>query len=157
MTAPDAPTLISLVDEPIDVQAVYAALTHPTCGAVNLFVGTTRDHHERRPVAELAYEAYRPMALQELQALADEARQRFPEVVGIALVHRLGQVPVAEASVVAGVSSAHRGVAFEASEWVMNTLKARVPIWKKESYRDGGAPQWVANKEALSKTKEPRS
>lgn len=151
------PTQIELVEGPIDIAAVYAALTHPTCGAVNLFVGTTRDHHDERPVEELSYEAYGPMATRELTRLAEETRARFPDVVGVALVHRLGRVPVTEASVVAGVSSAHRGVAFEASQWVMDALKARVPIWKKETYRDGGAPQWVANKEALSPTKEPRS
>lgn len=143
-TAP--PTLVLLVDEAIDLGAVHEAVRSPACGAVCTFVGTSREVHDGRPVARLEYEAYRPMALVELRRLADEVRERFPAAHGVALVHRLGAVPLAEASVAVAVSTAHRDQAFQACRWAIDALKARVPIWKRESYRDGGDPRWVDNK-----------
>jgi molybdopterin synthase catalytic subunit len=141
----DPTTLVLLVDDPIDLGAVHEAVRARSCGAVCTFVGTSRDVHEGRPVARLEYEAYRPMAEKELRSLADEVRQRFPGAHGVALVHRLGSVPLAEASVAVAVSTAHRDEAFRACRWAIDELKRRVPIWKRESYRDGSAPQWVAN------------
>lgn len=141
----DPTTLVLLVDEAIDLVAVFDAVRAPACGAVCTFVGTSRDMHEGRPVAWLEYEAYRPMAEQELRKLADEVRTRFPGAHGVALVHRLGAVPLAEASVAVAVSTAHRDEAFRACRWAIDALKQRIPIWKRESYKDGGPPRWVAN------------
>lgn len=142
------PELVQLVHAPIDLAAVTGAVTDRRCGAVCAFVGTAREVHEGRPVAELAYEAYEPMAARALRGLAAEVRARFPAVVGLALVHRLGAVPLTEAAVAVAVSTPHRREAFAACQFAMDELKARVPIWKKESYRDGTAPRWVENAES---------
>ncbi|MCE9627890.1 MAG: molybdenum cofactor biosynthesis protein MoaE [Candidatus Eisenbacteria bacterium] len=133
--------MAELTHAPIDVAPLLAAAARPECGAVNLFLGTTRDHHEGRSVLRLEYEAHEGMALAALRVLEDEARTRF-ELAHVVVVHRLGVVPVAEASVAVVVSTPHRAPAFEASRWIMDELKRRVPIWKKEHFADGGA-EWV--------------
>jgi molybdopterin synthase catalytic subunit len=126
----------------IDVAPLLAAAARPQCGAVNLFLGTTRDHHGGRHVVRLEYEAHEGMALAALAALERTACERFT-LAHCHIVHRLGDVPVTEASVAVVVSSAHRAAAFEASRWIMDELKRTVPIWKKEFFADGGA-HWVA-------------
>jgi len=129
--------MASLVDGPIDVPGLLAAAARPECGAIALFLGTTRDHHEGREVARLAYEAYDPMALAALDVLEREAMSRYA-VRSCSIVHRLGEVPLAEPSVAVVVTAAHRGPAFDACRWVMDELKRTVPIWKKEFYAEGG-------------------
>jgi molybdopterin synthase catalytic subunit len=131
-----------LVRGAIDVAALLAAAARPACGAVNLFLGTTRDHHQGRRVLRLEYEAYERMALESLAALERAAAERFG-LAHCAVVHRLGEVPVTEASVAVVTSAPHRGEAFEAARWVMDELKRNVPIWKKEHF-DGGGAEWVA-------------
>ena len=126
----------------IEVAALIAAAARPECGAVNLFLGTTRDHHDGRRVVRLEYEAYQGMALDALAALERTACERFA-LAHCAVVHRLGEVPVGEASVAVVVSSPHRAAAFDAARWLMDELKRTVPIWKKE-YFAGGEAEWVA-------------
>ena len=126
----------------IDVTPLLAAAARPECGAVNLFLGTTRDHHEGRHVLRLEYEAYERMALGALDALERSACERFA-LAHCAVVHRLGEVPVGEASVAVVMSSPHRAAAFDAARWLMDELKRTVPIWKKE-YFAGGDAEWVA-------------
>lgn len=126
----------------IDVAPLLVAAARPACGAVNLFLGTTRDQHEGRRVLRLEYEAYDRMALAALVALEHAATARFA-LSHCFVIHRLGEVPVTEASVAVVVSSAHRGPAFEASSWIMDELKRTVPIWKKEFFAEGDA-HWVA-------------
>ena len=133
--------MAELVHTPIDVTPLLAAAARPECGAVNLFLGTTRDHHEGRAVLRLEYEAHERMALAALTALEDAARERFT-LAHCVVVHRLGVVPVTEASVAVVVASAHRVAAFDASRWIMDELKRTVPIWKKEFFADGDAA-WV--------------
>jgi len=113
----------------------------PDCGAVVLFTGTTRDHHQGRRVLRLAYEAYEPMALAALERLECEACERFT-IASCRIVHRLGEVPIGEASVVVLVHAAHRDAAFEACRWAMDELKRSVPVWKKEFFAEGGE-DWV--------------
>lgn len=125
----------------IDFTPMMAAANRPECGAISLFLGTTRDTHEGRRVARLEYEAYEKMAIAALEALEREAVERFA-IRSCAIVHRLGLVPLAEASVAVVVGAAHRGPAFEACRWAMDELKRRVPIWKKEFYSEGGE-DWV--------------
>ena len=127
--------MAELVHTPIDVTPLLAAAARPECGAVNLFLGTTRDHHEGRAVLRLEYEAHERMALAALTALEDAARERFT-LAHCVVVHRLGVVPVTEASVAVVVASAHRVAAFDASRWIMDELKRTVPIWKKEFFAD---------------------
>ena len=103
----------------------------------------TRDNFEGRRVLKLEYEAYPEMAVAEMKKIGNEIVQKWPDV-RIAMIHTLGIVPVGEASVVIAVSSPHRDAAYAASRHGIDTLKARVPIWKKEIYQDGES--WKANK-----------
>ena len=134
--------MAELVRSTIDVSALLAAAAHPSCGAINLFLGTTRDHHEGRRVLRLEYEAYDRMALTALESLERATREKFA-LAHCAIVHRLGEVPVTEASVAVVTSAAHRAAAFDAGRWAMDELKRNVPIWKKEHF-EGGGEQWVA-------------
>ena len=134
--------MAELVRAPLDVAALLTAAAHPACGAVNLFLGTTRDHHQGRRVLRLEYEAYDRMALAALETIERAASERF-QLAHCAIVHRLGEVPVTEASVAVVTSAAHRAAAFDAARWVMDELKRSVPIWKKEHF-EGGDTAWVA-------------
>lgn len=128
--------MFEIVDAPIDAEQVAAAVARPDAGAIVTFVGTTRDHHEGRQVLRLEYEAYPEMALAELRKIGAAARERWP-ITEVAIVHRIGVVPVGEASVVIAVSAAHRDAAFAASRFAIDRLKEVVPIWKKEHYEGG--------------------
>src|SRR5262245_13616714 len=128
--------LVRLVREPIDLQALQA--TTPSDGALCLFVGVVRNQNRGRAVVRLEYEAYEEMALPLMGEIAAETRKRFP-VTLVRLVHRLGRLEVGEPSVAVAVASPHRDEAFAACRYAIDTLKARVPIWKKELYADGSA------------------
>jgi molybdopterin synthase catalytic subunit len=133
--------MIEMTRQPIDVAALLERAQHPAAGAVVLFLGITREFTSGRQTIELAYQAYEEMALKQLGALEAEARRRWP-LVECAIVHRLGLVPLAEASVAVAASSPHRDAAFEAARWLIDELKASVPIWKQERWADG-TREWV--------------
>lgn len=137
--------MIDLNDGVLDESAVRAAVSRPGAGAILVFHGVTRDNFAGRGVRRLEYEAYPEMAIAQMRAIADEASERWTGV-RVAMSHRTGVVPVEEASVLIAVSSPHRGDAYEASRFCIDTLKARVPIWKREIYDDGSA--WKANAES---------
>ena len=126
--------MVRLMREPIEIAALLR--TKPEHGALCLFVGVVRNQHAGRPVLRLEYEAYAEMALPLLERIADEARRRWP-IGEIRIVHRLGRLEIGEASVAIAVASPHRAQAFEACRYAIDTLKATVPIWKKEFYADG--------------------
>ncbi len=128
--------LVEIVDEVIDTAAVMAAMKDGADGAVCVFDGIVRNNTRGRETLSLDYESYREMALGQMQELASEAVVRFG-VRDVALVHRLGRLVVGETSVLIVVASAHRGVAFEACRWLIDTLKKQVPIWKRETFADG--------------------
>lgn len=130
--------LPGLTDGPIDPAAALAAVSAPGRGAALLFLGTVRDHHAGRPVSKLTYTAYRPMARQALARIVAELEAASPGLKA-AIVHRLGEVPVGEASVAIAVASPHRAAAYEASRTALERLKKEVPIWKREHYADGEA------------------
>jgi len=132
---------IAVTEAPLDGPGIRAAALDPRAGAVVLFEGCARDSHEGRPVALLAYEAFVPMAEAELARLREEAMVRFG-LVRCLIHHRLGEVPLLEAAVIVAASSPHRREAFEAAAWIMDRIKERVPIWKRERYADG-AENWV--------------
>lgn len=132
--------------EPLDSQRAVELVTHPSAGAISTFVGTTRDNFQGKKVVRLEYEGYTPMAVSELRKICVTIREKWPEVVGVALFHRLGVVQVAEASVIVAVSSPHRREALEACAFAIDTLKATVPIWKSEQY-EGDARMWKENVE----------
>jgi molybdopterin synthase catalytic subunit len=127
-----------LVDGPIDVAAAVASVSGPGRGAVVVFLGTVRDHHAGRPVEKLTYSAYRTMALEGLCRIAADLEGAHQDLRAV-IVHRLGEVPVGEPSVVIAVGSPHRAAAYEASRTALERLKAEIPIWKREHYADGGA------------------
>jgi molybdopterin synthase catalytic subunit len=127
---------IRLQREPIDAAALVAAVKEGEAGAVVVFDGIVRNNTRGRRTLYLDYEAYEAMALSQMQALAQDARQRFG-VRRVALVHRLGRLHVGETSVLIVVTSAHRAQAFDACRWMIDTLKKTVPIWKKEWFEDG--------------------
>ncbi|MBS1801582.1 MAG: molybdenum cofactor biosynthesis protein MoaE [Acidobacteria bacterium] len=127
---------IEIVDAPIVADEIVAAMKAGSDGAVCVFDGIVRDNTRGRKTLHLDYEAYREMALAQMNALAVEAVERFG-VRDVALVHRLGRLLVGETSVLIVVASAHRGAAFDACRWLIDTLKKTVPIWKKEQFVDG--------------------
>jgi molybdopterin synthase catalytic subunit len=133
--------MIQLTDDPIDATRLLGLAQRPEAGAVVLFLGTTRQFTKGRETLQLAYEAYREMALRELERLEAEARGRW-QLVECVIVHRLGIVPLAESSVAIAVSSPHRNDAFEAGRWLIDALKESVPIWKQEQWADGSV-EWV--------------
>ncbi len=133
---------ISLGSAPIDPATLLEAVADPRSGAVLVFLGVVRNHEKGRRVLHLEYQAYEKMAELELVRLGEELLERFPGVRKAALVHRFGDLAIGEASVGVAVSSDHRGVSFDACEWGIDTLKERVPIWKREHYEDGEA-EWV--------------
>ncbi len=132
--------IVEIVRAPIDARALAAALLRGRDGAVIVFEGVVRDNSGGRETKYLEYEAYEPMALAQMQALAAEARQKF-QIDGIAIVHRLGRLEIGETSVAIVVTSAHRGAAFDACRFGIDKLKKTVPIWKKEHFADGAV--WV--------------
>jgi molybdopterin synthase catalytic subunit len=133
--------MIELVTAPIDAETVLRRVSSPEAGAVVLFLGTTRRVTNGRETESLDYECFAEMARAKLAELEAEARRRWP-LVECAIVHRLGHLEIGEASVAVAVSTAHRQAAFEAGQWLIDTLKEVVPIWKKENWADG-LSQWV--------------
>jgi molybdopterin synthase catalytic subunit len=130
-----------LTRSPIDAAALMQSVASPRHGAILLFLGVVREVNDGRPVTGIEYSAYEAMAERELEAIADETRARF-EAADVAIVHRLGELALEEASVGIAVAHPHRGAAYDASRWVIEELKRRVPIWKREQYADG-TREWV--------------
>jgi molybdopterin synthase catalytic subunit len=134
--------MFEIVDHAIDTDAVIAAAVDPAAGAIVTFVGTTRNENDGRRVTRLEYEAYPEMALAELRKIGETLRQRWA-IARAAIVHRIGVVPIGEASVVIAVSAAHRRAAFEACHYAIDRLKEVVPIWKKEHFE--GGELWIGS------------
>ena len=135
------PPWIKLTDLPIDLCSLQAKLEDPDVGAHGWFLGVTRRTTRDRVTAMLSYEAHRPMAERQLKNLGNQAMERF-SLRHVVIVHRLGEVPVGQASVAVGCSSPHRVDTFAALPWIMDTLKQHVPIWKRENFVDG-TTEWV--------------
>ena len=133
--------MIHLTVHPIDSAALLDRARHREAGAIVLFLGTTRELTAGRQTVVLSYEAYREMAERRLAELESEARRRWPLLECI-IEHRLGVVPPLEASVAIVVSTPHRSDAFAAGQWLIDSLKHDVPIWKREQWADG-TTEWV--------------
>ena len=138
MAAPLSTNVIALTREPIDIASLGATAARD--GAACTVVGVVRDHNAGRTVTHLEYEAFEEMALPLMQEIGAEAARRWP-VTSISIVHRLGRLEIGDASVAVAVFSPHRAEAFEACRWAIDTLKATVPIWKKEFFAGGAV--WV--------------
>jgi molybdopterin synthase catalytic subunit len=116
----------------------------PSCGAVSSFVGITRDNFQSKKVTRLSYEAYESMASKVLRELCVEAQEKFG-IQKIAAVHKIGDCPVGEASVILVCASPHRQASLDATSFLINELKARVPIWKREVYEGDESSVWKEN------------
>lgn len=139
---------LKLTFDKLEVGQISDLVTHESCGAVSLFVGTTRDNFEGKTVVLLQYEAYETMALKSMNEICERMRARWPDIKHIAIFHRLGTVPVKEGSVVIAVSSPHRVASLEAVHFAIDELKKSVPVWKKEQYAEGqGCSEWKENRE----------
>jgi molybdopterin synthase catalytic subunit len=138
VTSPDTDTWLALSADALAPGVVHDWAIRPDCGAVVLFTGTVRDHAEGRAgVSLLEYEAYTEQVEPKLAAIAEEARSRWDGLGRIALLHRVGPLELSEVAVVVAVSAPHRGEAFEAARWCIDTVKSTVPIWKKERWEGG--------------------
>lgn len=132
---------ISVSESPIDVQQLTARTVTPASGAIVLFLGTVRDHSPGKTgITHLEYEAYREHVEQKISEIVEEADRRW-DLHSAAVEHRVGTVEVGEASVGVAVATAHRAEAFEAARYIIDQLKLRAPIWKKEHWPGGG--EWV--------------
>ncbi len=127
---------ITIQEDPLSLDDLWAFLAASEGGGIAIFGGTTRRVTGSRVTDELSYEAHESMAVKEIQRLADVAMERW-DLLRIGVHHRTGVVPVSEASVLIGVASMHRGPAFEAARFLIDELKVSVPIWKKEHFADG--------------------
>ena len=129
-----------LTSTPIDLAALYDGVQSPDRGGTAGFVGTVRNHHSGRPVERLEYSAYEPMAETECARIVAEAEEKWS--ARVALAHRVGKLTLGEIAVAITAAAAHRDEAFAACRYVIEEVKRRVPIWKKEFYADG-AVGWV--------------
>ena len=133
--------MVEITETAIDFAAVTDRVRSDLAGAICLFLGTVREMTGDRRTASLEYEAYPVMAVRKMEELDAEVRRRWP-VIEAAIIHRVGHLDLGEVSVVVAVSTPHRGHAFEACRWLIDTLKDVVPIWKKEAWADG-TEEWV--------------
>ena len=135
------PAAFTLSSEAIDGARLRALLENAAAGACVTFEGIVRDHNDGRKVSRLEYEAYPALALREGEAILREARERF-DLLGALCAHRTGALEIGGMAVWVGVAAAHRGPAFDACRFVIDEVKKRVPIWKREFYADGTV-EWV--------------
>ncbi|KAI0217132.1 Molybdopterin synthase catalytic subunit [Lamellibrachia satsuma] len=137
---------VSVTECPLSIEQMTQLVTSPSSGAIATFIGTTRDDFDGKKVVRLEYEAYQPMAEQQLRKICGEVRSKWPAVERMAIAHRTGLVPVAESSVIIAISSPHRRDALEGVQYAIDVLKASVPIWKKEVYEESES-KWKENRE----------
>lgn len=137
---------VALTHEALDAKPIMDKVRSPQAGATVLFAGTTRDNFGGRAVLNLAYEAYAPLALRTMRDIAEAALGKHG-LKGVAVVHRLGVVPVGEESILIAVSSPHRAAAWHAGEECLEEVKARAEIWKLETFEDDRSAVWRANRD----------
>lgn len=150
---PDARDWVALTDEPLPCADAVQWATVPSAGAVVTFSGVVRDHAEGRPGVEgMTYEAYAGPAERALGDIAAEIHRRWPAVARVALLHRVGELELSETSVFVAVSAPHRGIAFRAAEFAIDTVKSAVPIWKQEHW--AGGSDWALEQHPLESASE---
>lgn len=133
--------MFSIASTTIDANELKTKLADPRAGAFVTFEGWVRDHNEGKEVLTLEYEAYEALCQNEARQILSEARNKFG-VIDVHCVHRTGELKIGELAVWVGVSSAHRSAAFDACRYVIDEIKSRLPIWKKETYANGSSG-WV--------------
>ncbi|MDI9878092.1 molybdenum cofactor biosynthesis protein MoaE [Flectobacillus longus] len=132
--------MIAIADSPINIQECIDAAQSERAGAVDVFIGTVRNHNKDKSVVRLEFETYDSMAVKKMQELAEEAQARW-NTEKIVMVHRKGVLSIGDVAVVIAVATPHRAASFEACKWLIDTLKQVVPIWKKEVYDNG--EEWL--------------
>lgn len=132
---------ILVTDQPLDTQAIIKSVESSEGGAVNVFIGTVRNATKGKEVLKLEFEAYEPMATKEITNIVETAKSKWP-LLKVAVHHRTGTMQIGDVPVVIAVSTPHRTAGFEACQYIIDTLKESVPIWKKEFFEDGEV--WVA-------------
>ncbi|KAL4112385.1 hypothetical protein QTP88_016187 [Uroleucon formosanum] len=142
---------LKIVNSELDITSAMNSVNSSQCGAISIFIGTTREYFNGNKVKTLFYEAYESMALKEMKSITVLTRQKWPEVVNIAIHHRIGEVKVGEAGVVIAASSPHRKHAQEAVSFILERLKTTVPIFKKEQYEDDSGV-WKVSEECAWKS-----
>ncbi|RPB01015.1 Molybdopterin biosynthesis MoaE, partial [Choiromyces venosus 120613-1] len=136
---------VELTNDPLSITQVMDRIRSPKAGALVLFAGTTRDNFDNKPVAHLAYTAYTPRALATMMSICEEVMQKHG-LIGISMVHRVGEVPIGEESVLIAVAGKHRGEAWRGGEEALEMVKERVEIWKMEWFEDGDGV-WRSNRD----------
>lgn len=132
---------IQILDSPLSLSDCLEKVRDSSAGGIDIFVGTVREWTRGRKVEKLEFEAYQQMAIAEMQKIAEKAVDEF-ELCGMAIHHRVGTLEVGEIPVIIAASAPHRGAAFDACKYAIDTLKETVPIWKKEIFSDGEV--WVS-------------
>ena len=132
---------VRVQDSPLSVDSCLNGVRDPSAGGIAIFVGTVRNKTQSKTVLRLDFEAYEPMALKEMQKIADDIVERW-DAINVYIHHRVGELSVGEIPVIISVATPHRNEAFKACEYAIDTLKETVPIWKKEIFEDGDV--WVA-------------
>ena len=141
-----------ITSDPIDREGIRSQLLDDVCGAAVLFEGWIRNHNEGRPVRRLEYEIYEPLAISEGETILREAQEKF-SIEKAACTHRQGLMEIGETAVLAVAVAAHRDEAFRACRYIIDEVKHRLPIWKKEYYEDGDA-HWVNCRRCATPSKE---
>jgi molybdopterin synthase catalytic subunit len=141
-------TAFRISSEPLDVNSCIAVVSHPSAGGVDVFIGTVRDHNEGQSVTVLEYEAYASMAEREMERIGEEIRAQIPGV-RLSVHHRIGRLEVGDVAVVCAASAPHRDEAFRACRLLIDLVKARVPIWKREHGASGAS--WIGWSDARLK------
>ena len=138
--------LIRVTDAILDVNEAIDAVRRDSAGAVNVFLGVVRNMNKGRDVAYLEYEAYAPMAEKVMLEIAEEAKEQFG-LEDCAVLHRTGRLEIGEPSLLVALSSGHRPESFDGGRWMVDEIKKRVPVWKKEVWSDG--EEWIEGPESL--------
>lgn len=144
--------LIRVTPDVLDTNEAIAAVETPEAGAVNVFLGVVRNNNLGRAVQYLEYDAYPAMAEKVMRELGEEARARFG-LEDVAVLHRTGRLEIGEASLLVAVSCGHRAESFEAGHWLVNEIKKKVPVWKKEVWEDG--EEWIEGPESMGIQQAP--
>jgi molybdopterin synthase catalytic subunit len=134
-------TSVKISNEKLSLDDVRRWVSDPASGGLNIFIGDVRNHALNKAVTHLIFEAYEPMAIKEMQKIADQAIEQWP-CRNVAIWHRKGRLEISETAVIIAVSADHRAAAFDAARYCIDTLKETVPIWKKEYFTDGS--HWVS-------------
>jgi molybdopterin synthase catalytic subunit len=129
---------IELIDSPLMIDPQFQFLQAEEAGGICLFIGTIRNKNQGKKVNSLTMEAYSPMAVKQMEKLITAAGEKWP-IIKVAVCHRIGPLEIGDIAVIIGVTCVHRAEAFEACQWLIDTLKKEVPIWKNEYYTDGSS------------------